>query len=554
LTEFSVEAAPAATPEMKTPVKFASASSDFEQSERPLEAQFHDDAAPQRVTGPARYAIDGDERTAWGIDAGPGRRNVDRQAVFVCEKPIVAAKPPFPQTPGTILTFSLKQNHGGPSEADLVNNNLGRFRLSATIDPAPVQADRIPSRVRKILAIPRRRRTILQRAELFSYWRTTMPQWKEANDAIEALYRQWPAGSTALTLMSRQDEPRETHVLDRGDWLAKRAKVMAGVPASLHPLPEDFEPSRLTLAKWLVDRKSPTTARVFVNRLWQAYFGTGIVATAEDFGTRSEAPSHPQLLDWLACEFMDGGWGIKRMQRMIVTSATYRQASDVSPELYARDPNNRLLARGARFRVEGEIVWDLALSASGLLNPKIGGRSVMPPAPAYLFKPPTSFAPFPWVDETGADRYRRAIYTFRRRSTPYPVLQAFDVPNGESSCVRRLRSNSPLQALTSLNDPTFVDCARALARRIILEGGQTDEQRIAYAFRRVLTREPSGDEVERLQAILAKERTRLAKGELNANQIVGDTAGAEVHSKQDWAAYTVVSRILLNLDEAITRE
>jgi hypothetical protein len=251
---------------------------------------------------------------------------------------------------------------------------------------------------------------------------------------------------------------------------------------------------------------------------------------------------------------MDGGWRVKRMQRLIVTTATYRQSSDVSPELYARDPDNRLLARGSRFRVDGEIVWDLALSASGLLNPKIGGRSVMPPAPAYLFKPPTSFAPFPWVNETGDDRYRRAIYTFRRRSTPYPVLQAFDVPNGESSCVRRLRSNTPLQALTSLNDPTFVDCARALAHRTLLEGGTTDAQRIGYAFKRVLTRTPSAIEVQKLGAILDRERMRLAKGELNADAIVGGAAKTPDVSKQDLAAYTVVGRILLNLDEAITRE
>jgi hypothetical protein len=554
LTEFGVETAPAATPDEKTPAKFVSASSDFDQPEKPLEDQFRDDDAPGRVTGPARYAIDGDERTAWGIDAGPGRRNVDRQAVFVCDKPIVAAKPPFPATPGTILKITLKQDHGGPSEADLVNNNLGRFRLSAAIDPSPGEADRIPSRVRKILAIRTDRRTPWQRAELFSYWRTTVPQWKQANDAIEALYRQWPAGSTAMTLMSRQDEPRETHVLQGGDWLAKRALVTAGVPAALNPLPDDYDPGRLTLAKWLVDRKSPTTARVFVNRLWQAYFGTGIVATSEDFGTRCEPPSHPELLDWLACEFMDGGWAIKRMQRLIVTSATYRQSSDVSPERYARDPDNRLLARGSRFRVDGEIVWDLALSASGLLNPKVGGRSVMPPAPAYLFKPPTSFAPFPWVNETGDERYRRAIYTFRRRSTPYPVLQAFDVPNGESSCVRRLRSNTPLQALTTLNDPTFVDCARALAHRTLLEGGTTDEQRIGYAFRRVLTRVPSAIEMKRLRTILDNQRVRIASGALNADKIIGAATKVDEVSKQEWAAYTVVGRILLNLDEAITRE
>lgn len=197
-----------------------------------------------------------------------------------------------------------------------------------------------------------------------------------------------------------------------------------------------------------------------MNRAWQVYFGLGLVSTSEDLGTQSEAPSHPELLDWLAVEFMDHGWSVKTLHRRIVNSATYRQSSRITPELYERDPNNRLLARGPRFRVEGEIVRDIALAASGLLNEKIGGRSVMPPAPSFLFQPPASYAPFPWKDEAGLEKYRRALYTFRRRSTPYPALQTFDVPNADQACVRRLRSNSPLQALVSLNEPIFVECAQ----------------------------------------------------------------------------------------------
>ena len=189
-----------------------------------------------------------------------------------------------------------------------------------------------------------------------------------------------------------------------------------------------------------------------MNRVWQSYFGIGIVATSEDFGLQGERPVHPRLLDWLACEFMNpegdrhtSPWSLKHIHRLIVTSATYRQSSRLSPDMLSRDPYNRLLARGPRYRVEGEIVRDIALSASGLLNDEVGGRSVMPTAPAFLFQPPTSYAPFPWVEETGSEKYRRAVYTFRRRSTPYPVLQTFDVPNSDASCVRRLRSNSPLQ-------------------------------------------------------------------------------------------------------------
>ena len=313
-------------------------------------------------------------------------------------------------------------------------------------------------------------------AAVFSYWRTTVPEWKEANARIEELWRQHPEGTTQIVLTAR-DETRDTRLLKRGDWLKPGPPIMAGVPSMLHPLPADAPPTRLTLAKWLVDPKAPTTARVCVNRLWQQYFGIGIVSTAEDFGTQCEAPSHPELLDWLACEFMERGWSVKAMQRLIVNSATYRQSSVVTPELYQRDQYNRLLARGPRFRVDAEIVRDIALSTSGLLNPEIGGRSVMPPAPDFLFKPPASYAPFPWIEETGPERYRRALYTLRRRSTPYPLLQAFDAPNGDTSCVRRSRSNTPLQALLTLNETLSMEAARAFARHILEEGGPADSDR-----------------------------------------------------------------------------
>lgn len=274
---------------------------------------------------------------------------------------------------------------------------------------------------------------------------------------------------------------------------------------------------------------------------------------------QSDAPSHPELLDWLACDFMDHNWSLKHLHRQIVASATYRQSSKVTPELYEKDPYNRLLARGPRFRVEGEIVRDIALAASGLLNPKVGGPSIMPPAPAFLFDPPASYAPFPWKHETGPDKYRRALYTFRRRSTPYPALQTFDVPNGDSSCVRRQRSNSPLQALVSLNEPIFVECSQALARKTLAEGGQTDQERITYAFRRTLARSPQPDEVQELTGLLNKERQRIADGWISATEVATGTnaipkdlpAGA---TPTQLAAYTLVSRVLLNLDETITKE
>jgi hypothetical protein len=310
-----------------------------------------------------------------------------------------------------------------------------------------------------------------------------------------------------------------------------------------------------------------------VNRLWQTYFGIGIVSTPEDFGMQSEPPSHPELLDWLACELMqptikgggplskseENAWSLKHVHRLIVTSAAYRQSSKVTPELYTRDPYNRLLARGPRLRVEAEIVRDVALSASGLLNPKIGGPAIFSPAPEFLFQPPASYAPFPWKEETGPDRYRRAVYTFRRRSTPYPILQVFDAPNGDFSCVRRMRSNTPLQALASLNETVFVECAQALAKKTLENGGQTDDERIAYAFRRALSRLPEADEKKELLSLLEKQTRRIQDGWVNPNEIsTGKNelpkALAKGATPTQFAAYTVVSRVLLNLDETITKE
>src|SRR5262249_19244727 len=269
-----------------------------------------------------------------------------------------------------------------------------------------------------------------------------------------------------------------------------------------------------------------TTARVFVNRMWQAYFGNGLVNTPEDFGTQSEKPSHPELLDWLAVEFMDHGWSIKHMHWLIVSSATYRQSSRITPELLDKDPSNRLRARGPRLRVEGEVVRDIALSASGLLKRKIGGPSIFAPAPGFLFVPPASYGPFNWVEATGSDRYRRALYTFRRRSTPYPMLTNFDVPNGDFSCVRRTPSNTPLQALTTLNETVFMDCARALAVRVLKEGGQTDEDRIDFAFRVCISRPPTSEEKAELFALLEKQRKRIAEGTLDAAEVATGKKGA----------------------------
>ncbi len=550
LSEITVEAADPQTPDKRTRVKLASATADFANEEKPLEPMFDDRSGKKRVTGPVTFAIDGKDETAWGIDAGPGRRNVDRKAVFVLEKPLEMPH-------GAILTFHLKQMHGGWNSDDNQTNNLGRFRFSVTCADHPI-ADPLPRSVRNILAIPPERRTPAQIAAVFSYWRTTVPEWKEANERIEALWKHHPVGASQLTLAARE-KPRTTYLLQRGDFLKPERPVTPGVPAALHPLPADAEPNRLGLAKWLVARNAPTTARAIVNRVWQAYFGTGLVSTSEDFGTQGEPPSHPELLDWLAVEFRDSGWSFKQLHRLIVTSSTYRQSAKVTPQLWQRDPANRLLARGPRFRVEGEMVRDIALTVSGLLNPQLGGPPVYPPAPDFLFKPPASYGPKTWIEDKGENRYRRALYTFRFRSVPYPVLTNFDTPNGDASCVRRVRSNTPLQALTTLNETLFLECARGLAQKALAEGGASDRDRIVYAFRRCTGRKPTDREIGVLLAFLEKQTQKFSAADAKPWELAANdpshppTLPTEIRPAQA-AAWTALARLLLNLDETITKE
>ena len=568
LTEFNVEAIDAKDPSKKTEVKFVKASADFSNATKDLEPEFDDKSGKKRTYGPIEFAIDGKDDTAWGIDAGSGRRNQARKAVFIPEKPLAFED-------GVILNFRLKQNHGGWNSDDNQNHNLGRFRLSVASITNAV-ADPIPANVREIFAIPADKRSPHQIAAVFSHWRTTVPEFKEANEKIAALWKQWPEGAPTLTMAARLDKgpadtKRPTYLLRRGDWLKPGKEVNFGVPAVLHPLPSDADDSRLTFAKWLVDTKSPTTARVAVNRIWQTYFGIGLLETSEDFGVRAPEVSHPELLDWLAVEFMEPKtlapgelqsdlipWSTKHIHRLIVHSAVYQQDSKVNPKLLEKDQYNRLLARAPRFRVEAEVVRDLALAASGLLSDKVGGPSVMPPAPSFLFQPPASYGPKVWNEATGPDRYRRAIYTFRYRSLPYPVLQTFDAPNGDFSCVRRLRSNTPLQALASLNEVLFMEAAQSLAKRAI-ENGDDETERLTYAFRSCLTRSPESDELDELRQLIARQKSYIGEGWINPSELA--TGKPEVPKKlagkvtpTELAAYTVAARVLLNLDETISKE
>jgi hypothetical protein len=549
LTEFKIEAAPADDSAKPAAVKLVAATADVNPPEKELGTIFDDKKNKRRVTGPIEYAIDGKDDTAWTTDIGPGRRNVPRKAVFTLEQPISFAG-------GATLKFKLAQMHGGWNSDDNQNNNLGRFRFSVTT-ATDAKADPVPAGVRKVMETPREARTTAQIAQVFSHWRTMVPEWKEANDRIESLWQQHPQGTSQLAMQSRDDH-RQTFLLARGDFLKPTKPISAGAPSLLHPLNIE-NPTRLDFARWLVDERSPTAARAIVNRVWQTYFGTGLVATSEDFGLQGEAPSHPELLDWLAVDFVEHGWSLKWLHRLIVTSATYQQSSHVTPELLARDPANRLLARASRFRMEGEAVRDIALAASGLLNPKVGGPPVYPPAPEFLFVPPASYGPKVWKEEKDADRYRRALYTFRFRSVPYPVLQTFDAPNGEFACVRRTRSNTPLQALASLNEPLFLEAARALALKTLQDGGATDKDRLAYAFRRCISRAPDERESTALLALLSRQLDRFTAAEakpwdLAAHDPANPPALPPGVMPPQLAAWTALSRVILNLDETITRE
>ena len=360
-------------------------------------------------------------------------------------------------------------------------------------------------------------------------------------------------------VMAEMKKPRDTFILARGDYRNQTDKVQPGVPAMLPPLPKDAPLNRLTLAKWLVDPGHPLTARVAVNRYWQSYFGVGLVKTQEDFGVQGEPPVNPELLDWLATEFIRTGWNVKGMQRLIVTSATYRQSSKTTEALREKDPENRLLARGPRVRLQAELIRDTALAASGLLNDAIGGPSVMPYQPKGIWEELAfgdGFSGQAYEQSHGADLYRRGMYTLWKRTAPPASFATFDAPDREKCTARRAQTNTPLQALALLNDPTYVEASRALAQRALLEGGKDANARIAYAFRLATARKPGKQEMKVLRALLdgrleAYRQDRAAALKLLA---VGESPRNPRLDVSELAAYTTVTSVIFNLDETITKD
>ncbi|HEY3913241.1 MAG TPA: PSD1 and planctomycete cytochrome C domain-containing protein, partial [Verrucomicrobiae bacterium] len=517
LTEFSVQVG-------TNNVPLTNATADFSQTGFPIAA-----------------AIDGiiTNKIGWGTEDLPGRRNRYRQAVFETEKPIGNGDE-------ITLKFTLNQSYGS-------EHCIGRFRISATTGELPVQADPLSPEARKILTIARADRTAAKERELFDFYRVTDSDFADDNKKIDKEQSTWPPAPTTLVLAARP-KPRETHIFIRGDWQKEGDLVTPGTPSILHPLAPGQPMNRLTLAQWLVDKRNPTLARVIVNRIWQEYFGRGIVPTSEDFGTQGDRPTHPELLDWLAVEFMDHGWDVKHIQRLIADSATYRQSSVITPQMWERDQYNSLLARGPRVRVDAEIIRDIALSAGGLLDLKVGGPSVYPPIPDGVLALGYG-APMAW-DTKAKDRYRRGMYTFEKRSVPYPSLQVFDSPTGESPCTRRIRSNTPLQALTTLNDPVFVEAAQAMALRVYEHGGKNERSRINYAFELCTGHQPDTREIATISSLLNDENNLFETNTVHAIKVASHDPNnpPEDVNLEKVAAWTMVSRVLLNMDQTITKE
>jgi Protein of unknown function (DUF1553)/Protein of unknown function (DUF1549)/Planctomycete cytochrome C len=392
-------------------------------------------------------------------------------------------------------------------------------------------------------------------AEIALLRKSIAPELKPIRDKIAALEKAKPAIPSVPVMVELPPERhRVTHVLRKGNFLDPGDVVGPGVPQSLPSWPEGVPKNRLGLAQWLTDPRNPLTARVAVNRYWAQIFGVGLIETEEDFGTQGELPSHPELLDWLAVQYRELNWNTKALLRLIVTSATYRQTSKVRRDLLEKDPRNRLLARAPRVRLEAEMVRDQALALSGLLSQKLGGPSVFPPQPAGLWQAAFN-GERTWSTSQGEDRYRRGLYTFWRRTIPYPSMAVFDAPSREICAIRRVRTNTPLQSLVTLNDPVYVEAAQALARRIVREGGADITSRARFGLQLCLCRPPRAEQVEPLVALYSAEYERYRRNPADAVTLATEPLGPLPPGMEpaELAAWTTVANVLLNLDSVLTK-
>jgi hypothetical protein len=463
----------------------------------------------------AALMLDGDPQTGWSTAGRMGERHT---AVFTLPSPAPAAH-----------DWTLKLVMGRHYAC-----SIGRFRISVTTDARPAVARDLPHEADALLLLHDEKLTAAQRTQLRDEFLMSLPELQDEASRIRSL-RKPPQPSITLGFRERPPEnPRPTFIHNRGEYLQPTDPVTPGVPAFLPPLPATPGHDRLAFARWLVSPENPLTARVTVNRQWAAFFGRGIVKTTEDFGYQGEPPTHPELLDWLAVEFVKQGWSLKKLHRLIVTSATYRQSSHVTPALLAADRDDRLLSRFPRVRLDAEIIRDAALAASGLLTDKIGGPSVYPPQPDGVTE--AAYGGGSWTASTGADRYRRSLYTFSKRTAPFALYNTFDGPTGEACIARRDVSNTPLQALTLLNDIVFNEAAQALGKQLAAQSAG-DGEKLNEAFRRIVCRNPSAEEQPALRRFLETQRERLSGTKPSA----------------DAAAWTALVRALFSLDEVVTK-
>ncbi len=467
-------------------------------------------------------------------------------------------KEPLTLASGERLEIELQQKHGHG------HHTLGCFRLGVATDPAAVVPPTVPlpnADLADRLKVDPSARTPEQSAKLWAEFKAVAPELADlraqrtAADKARADFE----GTIPRTLVTeRSEKPRTVRVLPRGNWLIETGEIMEpAIPAQFRPASRavsDRRLNRLDLADWLVSPENPLTARVVVNRFWRQFFGTGLSKVLDDFGAQGEPPRHPELLDWLAAEFRDSGWDVKHLVRLMVTSRTYRQSSNASRELLARDPENRELARQGRWRIEAEMVRDSALQVSGLLVPRIGGPSVRPYQPDGYWEN-LNFPQRGYDASSGGDQYRRGLYTWWQRSYVHPSMLAFDAATREECAAERNRSNIPQQALVLLNDPSYVEAARSFAARILREGSGDDTARLTWAWRQALARAPLDSELSALRRLLESQRTAFAKDPEAAAQFT-QTGKAPTPAGLDpvqWAAWTDVARALLNLHETITR-
>jgi hypothetical protein len=491
-------------------------------------------------------AIDGKKDTGWAVDGH--KKKETRKAVFTFAKPL-------PDGPGTKITVRLKH------ESKQKNHIIGRFRVSASsVDRPTFDKFAMPQKRWEIIRANGDQRKPEQKAELAKYYRgvTALLDPTRAEFAKQTKSRAAFDKAITTTLVSRKREkPRAIRILARGNWMDATGPVVQAATPEFLPTPKAADPSklsRLDLANWLTSRDNPLPSRVFVNRLWKMYFGIGLSKSLDDLGSQGESPTHAELLDWLSVEFMDSGWDIKHTIKQIVMSATYRQSSKGSTALDERDPFNRLLARQSRIRLDAEMVRDNALAISGLMVERLGGRSVKPYQPADFYAQ-LNFPKRTYKHDSGQNQYRRGVYTHWQRTFLHPMLKAFDAPSREECTAERPTSNTPLQALTLLNDPSYVEAARVFAENIIREGGASIDSKLAWAYQNALAREPKDIERKLLTALYQNHHKKYAADEAAAKELIsaGESDQPEDLNLAEIAAWTSVSRALLNLHETISR-